>query len=616
LVASLTLADLQLSSAPAARSGPARLRRAGEGDGVRASYGTFGLYRRLLLEARPCRPHVVVLFLLGLAATPLALLLPVPIKITVDSILGSQPLPAFVEWMLPDSMPRTAVAMLMFAAGFVIVVGFLTYLQQMLVWVLTTYTGERLVLNLRSKLFLHFQRLSLSYHDAKGSTDSLYRIQYDATGIQYFVIETMLPVLSSLVTVAGTLYVIWLIHWQLAVVALGVCPVLFLLTYLSHKPIRRRWLKVKEIESAAMTVVQEALSALRVVKAFGREEHEDRRFTDRSNLSVRGHTLVALMCAVIGLLVGLTTAVGTAAVLVIGVFHVQSGAVTLGELLVVLAYIAMLFKPLETLSNKFVEVQSALASAERTFTLLDRETDVPERPNARRIVRAKGAIAFDDVSFGFGPERPALSEISFAVPAGARVGILGPTGAGKTTLVSLLFRFYDPTAGRILLDGADLRDYRLVDLRNQIAIMLQEPVLFSASIADNIAYARPGASQDEVVAAAKAASAHDFITRLPQGYATPVGERGMMLSGGERQRISLARAFLRDAPILILDEPTSSVDVGTETLIMQATEELMRGRTTFMIAHRLGTLKGCDVLLRLEGGRLAEVIRPEAAAAQ
>ena len=581
-----------------------------------ASYGTFGLYRRLLSEARPCWPHVGVLFLLGLAATPLALLLPVPIKITVDSILGSQPLPGFVEWMLPESMPRTVVPLLMFAAGFVIVVGFLTYLQQMLVWVLTTYTGERLVLNLRSKLFLHFQRLSLSYHDAKGSTDSLYRIQYDATGIQYFVIETMLPVLSSLVTVAGTLYVIWLIHWQLAVVALGVCPVLFLLTYASHKPIRRRWLKVKEIESAAMTVVQEALSALRVVKAFGREEHEDRRFTDRSNLSVRGHTLVALMCAVIGLLVGLTTAVGTAAVLVIGVFHVQSGAVTLGELLVVLAYIAMLFKPLETLSNKFVEVQSALASAERTFTLLDRETDVPERPNARRIARAKGAIAFDDVSFGFGPERPALAGISFAVPAGARVGILGPTGAGKTTLVSLLFRFYDPTAGRILLDGADLRDYRLVDLRNQIAIMLQEPVLFSASIADNIAYARPGASQDEVVAAAKAASAHDFITRLPQGYATPVGERGMMLSGGERQRISLARAFLRDAPILILDEPTSSVDVGTETLIMQATEELMRGRTTFMIAHRLGTLKGCDVLLRLEGGRLAEVIRPEAAAAQ
>ncbi|HEX9835722.1 MAG TPA: ABC transporter ATP-binding protein [Alphaproteobacteria bacterium] len=581
-----------------------------------ASYGTFGLYRRLLLEARPCWPQVVVLFLLGLAATPLALLLPVPIKITVDSILGSQPLPGFVEWMLPESMPRTVVPLLMFAAGFVIVVGFLTYLQQMLVWVLTTYTGERLVLNLRSKLFLHFQRLSLSYHDAKGSTDSLYRIQYDATGIQYFVIETMLPVLSSLVTVAGTLYVIWLIHWQLAVVALGVCPVLFLLTYSSHKPIRRRWLKVKEIESAAMTVVQEALSALRVVKAFGREEHEDRRFTDRSNLSVRGHTLVALMCAVIGLLVGLTTAVGTAAVLVIGVFHVQSGAVTLGELLVVLAYIAMLFKPLETLSNKFVEVQSALASAERTFTLLDRETDVPERPNARPVARAKGAIAFDNVSFGFGPERPALSGISFAVPAGARVGILGPTGAGKTTLVSLLFRFYDPAAGRILLDGADLRDYRLADLRNQIAIMLQEPVLFSASIADNIAYARPGASQDEVVAAAKAASAHDFITRLPQGYATPVGERGMMLSGGERQRISLARAFLRDAPILILDEPTSSVDVGTETLIMQATEELMRGRTTFMIAHRLGTLKGCDVLLRLEGGRLAEVIRPEAAAAQ
>jgi ATP-binding cassette subfamily B protein len=270
----------------------------------------------------------------------------------------------------------------------------------------------------------------------------------------------------------------------------------------------------------------------------------------------------------------------------------------------------MLFKPLETLSNKFVEVQSALASAERTFTLLDRSPDVTERPDARPLGRALGAVEFKNVTFSFAPDRPALSAISFAVPQGSRVGIVGPTGSGKSTLVSLMIRFYDPDGGQILLDGVDLRDVKLADLRSQFAIMLQEAILFSATIAQNIGYAKPGATQDQIVAAAKAASAHEFITKLPQGYDTQVGERGMMLSGGERQRISLARAFLRDAPILVLDEPTSSVDVGTEEQIMAATEELMRGRTTFMIAHRLGTLKDCDTILRIRDGRLTEISHP------
>jgi len=299
--------------------------------------------------------------------------------------------------------------------------------------------------------------------------------------------------------------------------------------------------------------------------------------------------------------------IGTAVVLFVGVRHVQAGVLTLGELLLVMGYLAQLYDPLKTLSKRTVGMQSNLASAERVYALLDDAPDVAERPDARPLPRARGDIEFRDVSFAYAPERTVLRGVSFDAPAATRVGIAGSTGAGKTTLVSLLLRLYDPSAGRVLLDGVDLREYRLDDLRRQFAMVLQDSVLFSTSVAENIAYARPGARHEEIVAAAKAANAHDFITQLPQGYDTPVGERGMTLSGGERQRISLARAFLKDAPILILDEPTSAVDVRSEALIMEALERLMEGRTTLVIAHRLSTLDHCDLRLEIERGELVGV---------
>ena len=285
---------------------------------------------------------------------------------------------------------------------------------------------------------------------------------------------------------------------------------------------------------------------------------------------------------------------------------------TVGELIYVLHLVAQLYEPLKTISKKMTSMQSHLAGAERVFALLDESTDVVERPDARPLVRAAGAMAFRHVSFAYEKEWPVLQDISFEIGPGTCLGIAGTTGAGKTTLVSLLTRFYDPTAGEILLDGVPLCDYKLADLRNQFAIVLQEPVLFSTSIAENIDYARPGASESEIVAAAKAANAHDFITRLPQGYETLVGERGMRLSGGERQRISIARAFLKDAPILILDEPTSSVDMKTEAAIVEAMERLVQGRTTFIITHRPSALRHCDVIARIDGGRLAGIERAPA----
>jgi len=371
--------------------------------------------------------------------------------------------------------------------------------------------------------------------------------------------------------------------------------------------LRRQSRETKQLESAALAVVQEVLASLRVVKAFGQEDREQERYVDRSVQGMRARVRYTVTEGGLGLLLGMTTALGTAAVLWIGVRNIQGGTLTLGSLLLVMGYLAALYGPLNTLSRTTTGLQSHLASAERAYELLDQEPDVYDRPGSRSLGRARGSVAFRNVSFAYDGAGEVLHALSFEVPAGLRVGVAGRTGAGKTTLANLLTRFYDPSAGEIKLDGVDLRDYRLADLRNQFAIVLQEPVLFSTSICENIAYARPDASEGEIIEAARAANAHDFIAALPEGYDTQVGERGMSLSGGERQRIALARAFLKDAPILIMDEPTSSVDIKTETMIMEAMERLMHGRTTFIIAHRLTTLEACDLLLVIEDGRLAGI---------
>ncbi|HVV44165.1 MAG TPA: ABC transporter ATP-binding protein, partial [Bryobacteraceae bacterium] len=313
------------------------------------------------------------------------------------------------------------------------------------------------------------------------------------------------------------------------------------------------------------------------------------------------------------LLVGMTMTLGTAGTLYLGVMHVRAGVLTLGDLILIIAYVSQLYDPLKAISKKMTDLQSALASAERAFTLLDEAPEVVEHPHARRLERARGEVRFENVSFSYDGKHPVLSDVNLVVPAGTRAGIQGKTGAGKSTLMSLLTRFYDVSGGRILLDGVDIREFRLSDFRDQFGIVLQDAVLFSTTVAENICYGRNKATEEEIVRAAQLANAHDFIVNLPDGYNTLVGERGMRLSGGERQRIALARAFLRDAPILILDEPTSALDMKTEAAILEALERLMAGRTTFVIAHRLGTLDGCDMQLEMRDGTLLQ--RAVAAAA-
>lgn len=567
----------------------------------------WALYARLVRLARPYWLHLTAFCLLSLFATPLALLTPLPLEIVADSVLGSLPLPRLLRMFLPGTGNVSHASALFIAVALLVAVALLTQLQAMGVLLLGTSIGEELLLEFRGELFRHVQRLSLLFHDTTGTAESLYRVQYDTMSVQSIAVDNLIPFVSSAFTVIGMLYVTLHIAWQLALVAILVCPVIFVAGRRFRKGMRQRSREARAHENSALAVVQEVLQGLRVVKAFVKEESEHERFVSRSVEGMRARIRLALIQGQYSVVIGLTAALGTAVVLLVGVRQVESGALTFGKLLLLMGYLTQLYEPLKTMGKKSATWQKSMAGAERAFALLDEDPEVPEKPSPRSLARASGTFEFRDVSFAYASDREILHKISFQIAPATRVGIAGQTGAGKTTLISLLLRFYDPTSGAILLDGVDLREYRLADLRNQFAFVPQEPVLFSTSIAENIAYARPDASMQEIITAAKAAWAYEFIRHLPQSFNTRVGERGMCLSGGERQRISLARAFLKNAPILILDEPTSAVDVGTESLILEAMNRLMKGRTTFLISHRLNVFNECDLILQMERGKLVEV---------
>jgi len=564
-----------------------------------------GMLRRLLSELRPYILSILFVFAISLTAIPLALVSPLPIKIIVDNVIGTRPLPGYLRIITTNSSQVSAQALVVIAIGILVVGTVLTNGQQLLnVWA-TNKVGNRITLETRARLFRQMQRLSILYHDTKGVTDSTYRVQYDALWLQLLSVDTLPPLVTSVFTVVGMILVMLVLDLELALIAMAVAPFMLLFTFVYRQRLRAGWKKVKTSESAAMSGAQESLSASRVVKAFGQEERENEQFFSRYSESARAALKVFVEGGVYNLLMGLVTAVGLAAVLYVGIGHVRSGSgtLTLGGLLIVNYYLTQIYGPLRDVGKRIIDVQKAFAGMDRFLEILDEEPDVKEAPNALKLARANGRVVFEDVSFSYQQGRSVLQNVSFVLEAGSCLGVVGPTGSGKTTLSSLILRFFDPTQGKITLDRVDLRQYKIADLRNQFAVVLQDTVLFSTTIAENIRFAKPKASMNDIVTAAKAAHVHEFITSLPDGYDTLVGERGMKLSGGERQRVSIARAFLKDAPILILDEPTSALDINTETAILDSMQDLMRGRTTLMIAHRPSTLRNCDRIVTLENGR-------------
>jgi ATP-binding cassette subfamily B protein len=565
-----------------------------------------GALRRALRDARPYWGHLAALLVVSLLAAPLSLLVPVPLKIAVDSVLGSHPIPGALDTILPGAITGSDTALLVALGVLFVLIAILRQLQEMASLVLGTYTGERLLAGFRARLFRHVQRLSIAYHDSTGVTDSTYRIQYDASNLRD-IVDALFPLISAGATFVGMVYIVAMIDWQLALVALGVTPIIVGAARLYGRRLRLHWRDAQRHESSGFSVIQESLSALRVVTAFGGEHRQERHFIHTAEHGLRARVRLAALEGRFALVAGVSTAIGTAVALILGIHEVQNGAITLGDLLMIMSYLALLYQPLESVGRKVTDLQEAVTGLERSYALLDKDPDVVDRPGARPLDRAAGDVVFDRVTFGYAGDPPVIEDASFQVRSGSFVGVVGTTGAGKTTLAGLLPRFYEARTGRVLLDGVDVRDYRLEDLRRQFAIVLQDPVLFSTTIAENILYARPDARPDEIVAAARAANAHDFIEALPDGYGTMVGERGMRLSGGERQRISLARAFLRDAPVLVLDEPTSAVDLATERAISEAMERLVDGRTTFLITHRRSMLEGVNLVLHVEGGRVTAV---------
>jgi ATP-binding cassette subfamily B protein/subfamily B ATP-binding cassette protein MsbA len=463
-----------------------------------------------------------------------------------------------------------------------------------------------MVNDLRRDLYSRIQRLSLSFHTRQQVGDLMYRITADTLGIQTLTMNGIFAILSASVLLAGMFLVMLSLDPYLALLALIVCPALFGAIGLLNNKMSSAAAHARHKESLVYSLVQRTLSGIRVIQAFTKEEDEERRFVRASTESLAADLRLYNLQNFYSVVVNVTIAAGTAAVLWVGTRHVLSGQLSVGEMVVFTSYLASLYAPLNSIFETYGLVQSAKVGVRRAFEILDSEQSMTEGHKTFPTQRPKGEISFEQVSFGYDASRPILKNITFRVAPGKRIAIVGPTGAGKSTLVSLLPRFYDPQGGRVTIHGVDIREFKLKSLRRQIAMVLQPPVLFPVTIRENIAYGRPEASFEEVIAAAKVAQVHDFVEQLPEKYETVVGEQGATLSEGQKLRLTIARGILLDAPILILDEPTSSVDSETEALIMDGLEHLMAGRTTFIIAHRLSTVRQADLILVLRAGQIVE----------
>jgi ATP-binding cassette subfamily B protein/subfamily B ATP-binding cassette protein MsbA len=566
----------------------------------------MSIYRRVLRYYQPFLGQTILGLFLSLVGIALNLLKPWPFKIIVDHVLptfsSGQPVYYDLERrFLRD--PHFGILILCLALVL------LQFLWGVINWI-TNYLfvkiGLQALLKLRTDLYAYLQSLSLKYHDARRSADSSFRVAYDSQSIQTIYNKGFTNIFASVITLLGTFVIMVRLDWVLTLLSLAIVPLVVGAIYFFARRIRRESTSIQEQESAVLAQAQEGLSSIRMVHAFGREDFEVRQFHQQARQSLQANLQLTLTNVNSALVISTLMVVGTAAMYYLGTLHVLAGTLSLGSLLVFSAYLLMLYQPLESLTYTTWAMEGATAGAKRCFEVLDRQDDVIDLPGAITIAEAKGALQFKNVSFGYAPKRTVLHDVHLDVSPNQIVGLVGGTGAGKSTLLSLVPRFYDPTSGSVTLDGRDLREITKKSLRAQIAIVLQDTLLFSTTVRENIAYGRPNATEEEIIEAARRAQADDFIRELPNGYASLVGERGGHLSVGQRQRIGIARAFLKNAPILLLDEPTSALDPATESAIMETIKELMCGRTTLIATHRLATIHGLDQIIVLEHGRIAE----------
>jgi ATP-binding cassette, subfamily B, bacterial len=555
----------------------------------------MSIYRRVLRYYQPFWGKTILGLLLSLVGIGLNLLKPWPFKIIVDDFLrpGAETRGDWRTWV-----PLLCLALV----GIQVAWGIMNWITNYLF----VKIGLQALLKLRTDLYSHLQRLSLKFHDARRSADSSFRVAYDSQSIQTIYNKGFTNIFASVIALIGTFIVMLRLDWVLTLLSLGIVPLIVGAIFFFARRIRSESTSIQEQESAVLAQAQEGLSSIRMVHAFGREDFEVMQFHQRAQQSLQANLRLTLTNVNSALVISTLMVIGTAAMYYVGTLHVLAGTLSLGSLLVFSAYLLMLYQPLESLTYTAWAMEGATAGARRCFEVLERQDDVRDSPNAVDISSVKGAIEFQSVNFGYAENRIVLRDIDLSIAPNQIVGLVGGTGAGKSTLLSLVPRFYDPTTGFVKLDGRDVRHITKKSLRAQIAIVLQDTLLFSTTVRENIAYGRPEATEEEIIEAARRAQADEFIQQMPQGYSSLVGERGGHLSVGQRQRIGIARAFLKNAPILLLDEPTSALDPSTEAAIMETIKELMRGRTTLIATHRLATIHNLDQIIVLEHGRIIE----------
>jgi ATP-binding cassette, subfamily B, bacterial len=555
---------------------------------------------------RPYWHWLAIAFVAVLAEGAMDLLEPWPLKIIFDNVIGSKKMPATLTRIVDSTIGQNKLAILEFAALSVVAIAIIGAIASYVEKYLTTKVGQRVMHDLRHTLYHHIQRLSLSYYEQQKTGDLMVRITSDIDAVQDFVSSALLGIVIDVITLVGMLCVMFYLDWDFTLIALSVAPLLFFVVYRYTHRIKKATRAVKKKESEIASVVQESLTSMRVIKAFAREDYEEERLDKESLESVEMALRARRIKAKLSPLVDIIVAVGTCLVLWYGTKLVLSGELSTGALLVFILYLGKMYKPMRDLSKMTDTLSKAAVGFERIREVLDTESQVRDLPGAITASRFKGDIEFARVKFGYVAEHPVFENLNLNAAPGQFVALVGPTGSGKSTLIGLVARFYDPVSGEIKIDGQDIRNFTLKSLRQQISFVLQETLLFHAPVWQNIAYGRPEATREEIIRAAKLANAHEFIERMPEGYDTIIGERGETLSGGQRQRIAIARAIIRDTPILLLDEPSTGLDAASEELVFEALNRLMKGKTSIVIAHRLATVRRADVIHVVADGRITE----------